>query len=110
MHRLAVIIFPFALTCCTTAQTSSIAPTCNAVQNGLAAAAVVAKGGAPNTIAKAQATASASCTAAGQAALIANDAKPVSPTNSGNSAAWLTTLLTDAEAAAKIAVVVAPLL
>ena len=114
MKHLALILFPFALSCCTTAQEAQVGTAipvaCNAVQNGLAAAAVVAKGGAANTVAQARATAAASCTVAGQAALAINDTKPVSATNSGNSAAWLASLLTDAEMAANIAVAVAPLL
>lgn len=114
LHKLSAAAILLAATiivpACTMQETSAIPVACNAVQNGLAAAAIVAKGGAAQTVAQAQATAAASCTAAGQAALAANDAAPVSPTNSGNSAGWLTSLLTDAEAAAKIAVVVAPLL
>lgn len=101
------------LTGCTTAQqvqvSAAIPVACSAVQNGLAAVAAVDKG-ASVKVAQDQAIAAASCTAAGQVALAAKDAQPVTPTNSGNSAAWLTTLLTDAAAAARIAVVVAPLL
>lgn len=112
--RFMFILFPAALAACTTAQVeqvpAAITTTCNAVQNGLAATAIVAKGGAANTVAQAQATVAASCSAAGQVALAANDGKPVSATNSGNSPAWLTSVLADAEKAAGIAEVIAPLL
>jgi hypothetical protein len=71
----------------------------------IAVAAGVAKGGAANTVTQANTLAHASCdTPAAQATLTANDAAPSQP--DGGSAAWLTGLAT----AAKIAVMVAPLL
>lgn len=92
------------------ATVAKIAAVCPAVQTGLALAAVTVKGGAANTVAQAQATAAASCTAAGVQQLAANDAQPVSASNSGDSAAWLNSLLADAAIAAKVAAVVVPLL
>lgn len=116
MNRLAFIFFPLALTCCANAQTSTVSQisaaipvACNAVQNGLAAVATVDKGATPK-VAQAQAVVAASCTATGQIALALNDAAPKTATNSGNSAAWLTSVLADAASAARIAVAVAPLL
>lgn len=68
------------------------------------------KGGAAQQVAGLQAIADASCTQDGQAKLQANDAKPVSATNSGDSAKWLLSLLPYALDVAKVAMAVAPLL
>jgi hypothetical protein len=64
----------------------------------------IAKGGAAGptgVVGIAQGLIGASCTPAGQAALAANDAAPVTATNSGDSAGWIMKTATDALNAAK---------
>lgn len=92
---------------------AKVAAACPAVLNGLAAvkvAATLAKASSASLarISGDQAVATGSCTAAGQKQLASNDAQPITATNSGDSATFLNTVLTDGEEAAQIAEAVAP--
>jgi hypothetical protein len=87
---------------------------CPMVQGALAAAMACASGGATGAngaIAQAQNLAGASCSEAGKLQLVVNDATAAAtgptPTNSGNSAAWLKLIATDAIALAPYACPVA---
>lgn len=94
-----------------TAQTAvnfstDIAATCQAVQAIVAAAGQCLDGGAANTVATYKPIVDASCSVAGQIQLVTNDAIAAvngsTPTNSGNSVAWLQSVAQTVKASAPI--------
>jgi hypothetical protein len=65
---------------------AAVANACTVAAPALGGLSTQLKGGALNTLASVQ----AGCTLAGQVQMTLNDQAPVSPTNSGNSPAWVT--------------------